>query len=532
MERSFDLAVRNIARWGDTDVFPFAPENHVLHDNADKVVALLTSIHSDFKSRLRDDPPTTDVALQLVTNEGFRWATQLDPVWNAYLLGLVLESASAIERNRAPSEDLSVFSYRFDIDEDRASLFRADSWLNFSKRSEELAKKYSHVVVADIADFYARIYHHRIENSLLELRLADGEVPKRINLLLGSISGGVSYGLPVGGPAARALSEITLDRVDKLLAMDGIAFCRFADDYRIFATSEAEAYSHLISLTQYLHEHEGATLQKQKTRVVRTRDFLRAPIFLAEDSPDLSATDREERRFVRLSLRFDPYSQDAAEEYERLRKELEDFDIVDMLSREVGKSRVNLPVVRRLTQALGFVDADIQEAAIGTIVDSLEMLAPAMPVVLRVLDDLAADLSSDTISSVTSEIRRRIVDGSYFMNLPMNLAYGLRVLRHEQNAENLILAKKIYSSSQAPPFLQRDIVLHMHNWRSSAFISAERRHYQEKHPWVKRAILLSSFLLDDEGAHWRRKTHFSDFDRIALKWREDKVAQGREEVPV
>lgn len=532
MEDSFRLAVSNIARWGDTDVFPFAPENHILHDKAEEVTALLNRVHGDFDVRLKGDPPPVDVALQLITNEGFRWASQIDPLWNAYLLGLVIEAAPKLEASRIPVGSETVFSYRFAIDPERDTLFESDSWRDFTIRSEHLARQHSYVVVADIADFYMRVYHHRVENSLLQLKLDDPSLARRIVRLLTTFSNGPSYGLPVGGPAARALSELTLARVDTMLTLEGIVFCRYADDYRIFAATEQEAYRHLVSLTRHLFTHEGATLQKQKTRVVKSKDFLRAPVFLAEDSTELSPEDREARRFVKLSLRFDPYSQDAAEEYERLRGELQEFDILGMLSREVAKSRVNLPVVKRLTQALGFVDADIKEAAVGTIVDNLEMLAPAMPVVLRVLDNLASELPPDAARAVMSELRRRILDQSYYMTLPMNLAYAFRVLRHEDRAENRILANRIYDDPATPPFLKRDLVLHMHNWGSSAFVSTQRQRYNDHHPWVQRAVLLASFLLEDEGSHWRRRLSLSEFDRIALAWRQEKFDEGRMEIPV
>ncbi|MDT0400200.1 RNA-directed DNA polymerase, partial [Streptomyces edwardsiae] len=126
----------------------------------------------------------------------------------------------------------------------------------------------------------------------------------------------MSYGLPVGGPAARALSEIALNRVDQLLHMHGVVFLRFADDYRIFADSQAEAFDHLVELTKLLHRHEGLTLQKQKTRVIRTSDFLRTPLFVPEDSDDLTTEERSERELLKLSLRYDPYSQNAELEYD------------------------------------------------------------------------------------------------------------------------------------------------------------------------------------------------------------------------
>lgn len=531
MRTSFDLAVKNVVTWGDTDVFPFAPEGHILHDRTDEVVDLLVDLHGNFKPRYLADPPSGEVALQLITTEGFRWACQIDPVWNAYLLGLVIAAAPSIETRRMPWDREAVFSYRFDIDHDKASLFRSHSWADFAARSEELANQFEFVVVADIADFYGRIYHHRVENSFQELKLQN-DTPKRLDRILGSLAGGVSYGLPVGGPAARAISELTLTRVDTLLDMEGIVFCRFADDYRLFANSEQEAYRQLIILTEYLMEHEGATLQKQKTRVVKSKDFLRAPLFVAEDDSDLTHAERQERKFLRLSLRYDPYSTTAEADYQRLRHELEGFDILEMLELEIAKSRVNIPVVKRIAQALRFVAGDVQEAAVGTIVDNLELLAPAMPVVLRVLDDLAAALPPDSRAALIGDLRRRMSEGAYYLSLPMNTAYAFRVLRHEGREENLALARAVYDSGKAPAFLQRDIVLHMHNWGSSAFISRERRRYSDRHPWVQRAIMLSSYLLGDEGSHWRRTLSLSPFDTIARDWRCEKFKVGRMEIPL
>lgn len=525
----FQFALENISRWGDTDVFPFAPENHILFDKSKEIAEFLHKLHPDINTAMEKDPPVNETSLQLVSYEGFRWVSQLDPLWNAYLLGLVYSAHDKIENARLKVSKNRVFSYRFQPNSDRKSLFADDSWALFTAESERLAKLHSHVVVTDIADFYGRLYHHRIENALQQIGAEPG-VPKKVDRLLSAFSGGVSYGLPVGGPAARALSEIALNRVDQLLEMDEVVFLRFADDYRIFADSEAQAFDHLVLLTELLHRHEGLTLQKQKTRVIKTSDFLRTPIFVPEDSPDLTAEEKTERELLRLSLRFDPYSQEADVEYERLRVALEQFDILEMLSREVAKSRVSIPVVKRLTQALGFLDRDIQEAAVGTILDSLEMLAPALPVVLRVLDDLSAGLSEDGRASLTTELRRRLSEGAYFMRLPVNQAYTLRVLRHENLEENYFIAAKIFKD--APAFLQRDIVIHMHNWRNADWLSEQRRQWRNHHPWVKRALLLASYSLNDEGRHWRKTLKLTEFDQICREWMTERVAEGKLDIPL
>lgn len=194
---AFDLAVRNISRWGDTDVFPFAPENHVLHDRREAVVDLLVDWYSRQESALVEHPALFEGALSLVSAEGFRWVTQLDPVWNAYFLGLVLRIAPEIEAARVEDSREVVYSYRIDVDQDRASLFREGVWREFAQRSVVLTEEHEWVVQCDIADFYSRIDHHRLDNALQLLSPAVGDVPTRIDRLLRSFSGGPSYGLPV-----------------------------------------------------------------------------------------------------------------------------------------------------------------------------------------------------------------------------------------------------------------------------------------------------------------------------------------------
>jgi hypothetical protein len=263
-EDAFDCAVGNIARWGDTDVFPFPTENHILHDKRAEVVELLLEIHNDLPRALAAYPPAAEGSLSLVSYEGLRWVTQLDPVWNAYFLGLVLSIGEEIEQARLAQSKQVVFSYRFAPDLTRSSLFSDDAWGAFARRSAELAESNTHVAVCDIADFYSRIYHHRIKNAL-QLAAPGSGVPGQIDELLSQFSGGTSYGLPVGGPAARLLAEIALARVDALLEAKGIPFTRYADDYRLFAKSHNDAYRALLFLA-YSCQAEDADLERARLR--------------------------------------------------------------------------------------------------------------------------------------------------------------------------------------------------------------------------------------------------------------------------
>ncbi|PYI88331.1 MAG: RNA-directed DNA polymerase, partial [Verrucomicrobia bacterium] len=113
IERAIDAALRNVARHGDTDIFPFPFENLVFSDRLADAPAVLETIHKDFQRWLSSYPPETIPTLTQVGYTGFRWATLIDPFWNAYYLALVVSIAEQIEAQRIPQSDGVVFSYRF-----------------------------------------------------------------------------------------------------------------------------------------------------------------------------------------------------------------------------------------------------------------------------------------------------------------------------------------------------------------------------------------------------------------------------------
>src|SRR5262249_4871343 len=123
---------------------------------------------------------------------GFRWAAQIDSVWNAYLLALVALIGEDIERARVPIEKNAVFSYRFQPDIATGQLFSTNiGWVQYQEHSIGLAKNFDYVLQCDISDFYPRIYHHRLENAL-KRTTANDEVVRRIKILLFRIAEGVS----------------------------------------------------------------------------------------------------------------------------------------------------------------------------------------------------------------------------------------------------------------------------------------------------------------------------------------------------
>ena len=122
------------------------------------------------------------------------------------------------------------------------------------------------MVECDFSNFYDRLNIHRVESILLSSDSIDKDIVHLINQVLLFWANRDSYGLPVGSNASRILAEASLVEVDNYLISKKIDYCRFVDDYRIFAKDAYTAHSHLAILVHCL-SREGICLNIQKTRI-------------------------------------------------------------------------------------------------------------------------------------------------------------------------------------------------------------------------------------------------------------------------
>lgn len=378
MRKSIKRAIQNITDFGDTDIFPYPIENRILFDKSKEVVDYLCEVDKDFDRFITAYPPANYGTLAPVGYTGFRWATQIDPLWNVYYLALVIELGERIEAARIPIEQNVVFSYRFNPDRSSSELFLKNyGWKPFTSHAIEQAGKHKFVVSCDVSEFYPRVNHHRLDNALRQLENAD-TCRKKLMDFLSNFSETYSFGLPVGGPASRILSELTLNQIDRLLRQRRISFCRFADDYYIFANDNAEAFKALVYLSQILQRNQGLQLQKSKTRIMSSAEFLATnPLSMdGENEHEAQALVAARRQLFTISLHFDPYAPTASDDYERLRKEMKKFPILDLIKSELTKSRVNIALSRKLIQTLKFVSDNEIDDAVKTLIENEDLLYP------------------------------------------------------------------------------------------------------------------------------------------------------------
>lgn len=515
---TLSFAVRSVARLGDTDIFPFPVENHWLHDDQAGVISLLENIDTDFDKVLGEHPVTFVKSLAGVGYTGFRTATQIDPIWNAYLLALVLQLAPEIEKARIPPGNAVVFSYRFQSDETNLTVFDPSlGWAAFQQKALEYSASTQLVLSTDITDFYPRVYHHRLENALQEAT-SNKEAVRRIKLLLFRLASDTSYGLPVGGNAARLLAELLLNRADRLLLAQGVRFVRFVDDYYIFANSRAESQRALVFLSEALLV-EGLALSRSKTRLMTRAEFQRSsPV--AEPAVADSTHESEARQFLKLRLRYDPYSATADQDYDVLSKELERFDIIGMLVQEFKKSRADEILVRQLVKSVRFLGPAVRAQAIESVLGNLAILYPIFPTVVILLKHVLPDLHVEQQSTVFAILRGLLQSDSHITLVPTNLAFTVRLLGHDPNIESDNVLIERYARGGIDMMIKRDIILALARRKASYWLSPTLKKFSELTPWEQRAALVGSYVLGDEGDHWRKsvKRQLSEVDRVFLAW--------------
>ena len=162
---------------------------------------------------------------------------------------LVLALKKAISKSRLSGD--RVFSYRPEGSTSKQLYGNSSSYSLFRDAAAQKAKAYEtgYVGLTDIADFFPRIYQHRLFNAL-EAATGASEKPyiRVLDKMLSRFSEGNSYGIPVGPPASRLLIEAVLIDVDSQLMSDSVDFIRWVDDYVIFARTPQEAE---FGITEY-----------------------------------------------------------------------------------------------------------------------------------------------------------------------------------------------------------------------------------------------------------------------------------------
>jgi hypothetical protein len=534
MDNYFELAIDNITKYGDTDIFPFPVENLIFYDNRKQTLELLSEIHKDFNNFIEEYTPVNISTCVPLGYTGFRWATQIDPIWNAYYLGLVLSIAPKFEAQRIPKEENVVYSYRFNPSESGSLFDREYNWMKFQKQSLELAKEeeYKTVLSCDIANFYHRISHHNLKNAMDRLDL-NNDVPNKIENIIKKFTETVSCGLPIGGPASRILAELALNNIDQHLILHSIRFCRFVDDFNIFVGSESEALSVLNMLTKHLMKNEVLSLQQNKTQIYSSDEFCNVieKRLTFDDSETIS---KSKAGFMSLNIHFDPYSETADEEYEEMKESIKKYDVMGLLIEELRKNKIHQAFGKKLIRSFIALDDIDASKAFLTIMDNLELLYPILPTVMICMFTNFDRLEQTTKDYIMRILRENIINKTHIIQNELNAAYIARIIGKRSTPANQSTLVSLYSLHNESILVRSTIMRIMAHWKIHAWVRSLQPDFGTMNAWERRMFIISSYTLGEGGRHWRdhNKGRFSKFEILSKDWASAKKTSNTWRVPL
>jgi hypothetical protein len=68
---------------------------------------------------------------------------------------------------------------------------------------------------------------------------------------------------------------------------------------------------------------------------------------------------------MRLSLRYDPYSPTAEDDYEALKSAVSSFDIIGILAREIAKTNIDTQITKQAIAAIRALDPKFRSPAVS-----------------------------------------------------------------------------------------------------------------------------------------------------------------------
>lgn len=353
--------------------------------------------------------------------------------------------------------------------------------------------------------------------------------------ILSVFSDTYSVGIPIGGPASRLLSELALNQVDQLLLFSNVQYCRYSDDYHIFADSYENAFKSLTFLSQKLLQTQVLQLQKAKTRMMTREEFLATTpkqILSDGDTEDPSLLEQSQR-LMWFSIKFDPYSQNSQEDYQRLRDALERFDILAILKSELQKSRVHIPLTKKLLQAMRFLSPESKDGAAISLFNNIDLVYPVLASILITIYEVFEELGNEAADFVIDSIAKLISGRSYVMELEVHLSYAIRIISKRRTAAHESLLDAVYRRSDSE-IVRRDIILVMARWKSWHWLSDRRLAFRSMGFPERRALIVASYVLKDEGRHWRGaiKRELTPLENLVREWASEKIPQSGWQVPI
>jgi Reverse transcriptase (RNA-dependent DNA polymerase) len=477
---SLSWALTHVRRFGDTDIFPIPFEYEAIAHNWNSIGPHLQNV--DFG----DHKVSSDRRVMVIKpGGGFRAAVQLDPLDHLLYTAAVYEAAEMIEKARIPAKEQIACSYRVHLTPEGAFFPPNNGWNDFHSRSKQLAESatYSHLLLADISDFYNQLGQHRIQNAL-EMASVPTERSKNVERFLSQLTSKQSQGLPVGPLASIILAESCLIDVDNFLLRLKVSYTRYVDDFRIFCSSRKQAIEIRYELSDYLFAVHRLSLESSKSYIQYLQNFIKEELSDPEEIEEQAKLEKLTELLEAAQEERGGYWEEEIEEpSDEVLGQAEQESFIELFKRCVEHSPLNLGLARHLLRKA----KQSRTVVLNNLVfKHLEALAPVMRDVMRYL---ATTIPKSQAASRGQQLLKFCSD-SDLGNLPFVRMWILDLLTQRRDLcpadQALALAKESESNLGIRPSA---LLAALHN--QIDWVRARKETWRNLAPWDRRAIVWS-----------------------------------------
>lgn len=522
IDRAIELALENIRKEGLTDIFPAPFEVSLLKNEA-----FCLFLAAQIKARINSNSlsglkvyPISHVLFPKKDAYDFRRAALIQPVDTIVYLALVLLYADVIEKHRVEKRHKVVFSYRFKP----KGGYLFDPKFNYTSFqahvSDRLKSQRVKVLVkCDISNFYDRLNLHRLESTLLSLPI-DTKLVKLTNELMLFWANRDSYSLPIGGNASRILAEAALISVDDYLRSLKVQFCRFVDDYRLFAPDAKTAHAWLTILVERLYL-EGLTINPAKTVIEDVSKKTKPSTPISEEARQVANELRQGRIIV-------GYSGTIPTKFREL-SEREIVELKEVATEELEERITNSQILQPddVRRFLRIVVASGDYNKLSLYQSLIEKFPQFTPLFIDLLIKKESIIPTTLKESIKAYFSGVLTEG---VKYPEYMLVSIVRLLGEKGFSNAAALMELFRSLKrnSGAYIGRAVLDSLAGNTSRTNVLEIRQYYARADLWEKRAIIgiIDSTLSEEEKRPWLKnvKVHSSE-DYFAIESFDPKKAK-------
>jgi hypothetical protein len=139
------------------------------------------------------------------------------------------------------------------------------------------------------------------------------------------------------------------------------------------------------------------------------------------------------------------------------------------------------------------------------------------------------DLDEETRDLIDYGLSNLIRNESHIMQVDLNLAYAIQVMRRRCTQKTEALFVQIFKKCTSP-LVRREIMIAWAGWQHNHSLTDLKKNFGALSKWERRAFIVGSYILTDEGKHWRdhNKKSFDPLEGVVRDWFAKRMNENRD----